>query len=33
MSDSTIASWPNIGRRAKVGMIAEMNPSAGMKMK
>ena len=33
MSDNTIASWPNIGRRAKVGMIAEMKPSAGMKMK
>ena len=33
ISESTIASWPNIGRRANVGMIAEMKPSAGRKMK
>ena len=33
MSESTIASCPNIGRRANVGMIEEMNASPGMKMK
>ncbi len=33
MSESTMASCPNIGLRANVGMIAEMNPRPGRKMK
>src|SRR5947209_5164684 len=33
MSDSTIAGCPKTGRRAKVSMIEDMKPSAGMKMK
>jgi hypothetical protein len=29
ISDSTIASWPTTGRRAKVGRIAETKPRPG----
>ena len=32
MSERTMASYPNIGRRANVGTIAEMNARPGMKM-